>query len=50
MAVGSVKFDKVIGLYHATGGLYGGYISGLKSNFNVDLDFKARAKGLLLYN
>ena len=48
MAVGSVKFDKVIGLYHATGGLYGGYISGLKQNFDIDDDFRARAKGLLL--
>ena len=44
MAWGKPKFDRVIGLYYAYGGLYGDYGSGLKQNFNTDANFKSHTK------
>ena len=48
MAWGKPKFDRVIGLYHRLGGLYGDYGSGLKQNFNSDAHFKSQTKGVFV--
>ena len=45
---GSLKFNKVIGLYLNTGGLYGDYGSGTRNNFDLDAHYRPKSKGFLL--